>query len=178
MKITKKPFFIKAIAALVGVLSVSSLSLAQPSPADFERDNTQEYREIHGDNSSHKDGGREGKRSSRFEAEHRGKRDRMKHYLESLPMAERESIKAEFKAIRDERMANERRLEALKSRLEVHKKRLGKSMDHEETSKHSDRPIRSKRCLSPENEQCDGAGRKNNDYRHHAKDPKHEHVNE
>jgi hypothetical protein len=60
----------------------------------------------------------------RLEHKQRANHAEFKAYIDNLPEAERDYIKSEFKAIREDRVANQRRMDALKERLDTYRSEM------------------------------------------------------
>lgn len=168
MKKSAPLFSLKSLIAGIAVMSISSFSFAEYNSNDTGRDYQPTYSETKRHFPSREEGDVKRKVSHHSKEDQRRQHQRIKRYIDSLPEAERASIKAEFKAIREDRLANERRLDALKNRLEKHKGRMGVQMDREKKSGHFNRHGDSeKRCFEHDANRCDKRReQKNENFRH------------
>lgn len=130
MKKSKTVLSVMSFATALTALSLSSLASAQMPSGEPTRAPHPEYFEQKADRLEKPDcfGGKQHGEMKRFEHKQRAKHAEFKAYIDSLPKAERDYIKSEFKAIRKEREANMRRMAALNERLNMHRPELREKM--------------------------------------------------
>ncbi len=163
MKITSRASSFSAMLVALSVLSVATPTWAEHG-RDYDDRSKHEFRH---DGKDRKDSGAshyERKMVEKLKQKHASHREQIKRYIDELPEAERESIKAEFKAIRDERKDNERRMQALKERIKMHRGALEKRMDDQEHRKPSREHHEMKRCVDMDDHSCDMPQKKQRHY--------------
>jgi hypothetical protein len=135
----KSVLSVMSFATALATLSLSGLANAQMPSGEPTRAPHPEYFEQKAKRQDKPDcADKHPGEMKRFELKHRAKHAEFKAYIDSLPEAERDYIKSEFKAIREDRVANQRRMDALKERLgmprseksDKNSDRAGKRGDH------------------------------------------------
>ena len=129
MNKSKSVFSMLSFTTVLAALSLSGLANAQMPSSELSTPHPEyvEQKVERPEKPSCADG-KQFSEIKRFEHKQRGKHAEFKAYIDSLPEAERDYIKSEFKAIREDRIANQRRMDALKERMGMHRSEMSEKI--------------------------------------------------